>query len=636
MDRQELLLLLGVGATAVRLLGARRTGLSLRLQVFIPLAATTLLLSAAFAMIVIDRFTARASMFATRAAEDEARAIAELAARTPQDSLRPILQAFTRSAIDTDVALLDANGQVLLEAGEAHPGVARVSAEAPVAGGGRVRVRKATFGMVQLMSDVAPKVALLAFMFAVASAALAMLIGGAVAAPIERLTRAAQRVAAGERQGREVRELTHALESMRRELEERHALETFVADVSHELKNPVAAIRASAEVLTEGAADQPETARRFALRIRESADKLQQLTQDLLSLARLEARGIEPKDHPVDLCAVAREAVDAQGAGGAARGRVRAGAGGSGLAAAGAREPPGKRGAALTRRRSRRAGNQQWPGVRGAGARPRDRRRSGDPGKAVRAVRNHPAWRRRHRARPGHRARGGRAARRSRGAARDRAPGVGLRVVAAAGVAAGRGSWLTPDGARCGAPCLNGGFHGGTSPPDGCGLLRNKHTRTRSRHRRGRVAPPQPEFPDEGIGRPAGHPYAPAVDPMQVVGCAEADQVPFAVRPSLRARFDVVRVHRHPAAARDLAKVPVASADPPVQRPRPRQKVLVRLDEVLRQGDEALFGPHPALGGGAERAEGALQEDRDALRHPDVELTPRAHLLLVPLVKLPT
>src|SRR6266446_2528639 len=304
MDRQELLLalallfLLGVGATAVRLLGARRTGLSLRLQVFIPLAATTLLLSAAFAMIVIDRFTARASLFAIRAAEDEARAIAELAARTPRDSLRPILQAFTRNAIDTDVALLASDGQVLLEAGEAHPGVARVSAEAPVAGGGRVRVRKATFGMVQLMSDVAPKVALLAFMFAVASAALAMLIGGAVAAPIERLTRAAQRVAAGERQG---------------PLPEPRGREV------RELKNPVAAIRASAEVLTEGAADQPETARRFALRIRESADKLQQLTQDLLSLARLEARGIEPKDHPVDLCAVAREAVDAQGPTAAAR-----------------------------------------------------------------------------------------------------------------------------------------------------------------------------------------------------------------------------------------------------------------------------------------------------------------------------
>lgn len=315
-----LLFLLGLAATFARVLEALRTGgLSLRLQVFIPLAATTLILSAAFAVIVIDRFTARASLFASRAAEDEARAIAELAGRTPADALKPILLAFTRSAIDTDVAVLDTQGHVLLESGDASPGVARVSAEAPIAGGGRVRVRKATFGMVQLMSDVAPKVALLAFMFAVASAALAMVIGGAVAAPIEGLTRAAERVAAGERQaplpqprGREVRALTQALESMRKELEERHALENFVADVSHELKNPVAAIRASAEVLTEGAADEPETARRFALRIRESADKLQQLTQDLLSLARLEARGIEPKDDPVDLCDIAREAVDAQ------------------------------------------------------------------------------------------------------------------------------------------------------------------------------------------------------------------------------------------------------------------------------------------------------------------------------------
>jgi two-component system, OmpR family, sensor histidine kinase CreC len=86
----------------------------------------------------------------------------------------------------------------------------------------------------------------------------------------------------------------------------------FVVDLSHELKNPIASIRASAEVLTEGAADEAETARRFALRIRESADKLQALTQDLLSLARLEARGIQAQSRKVDLCAIAREAIDAQ------------------------------------------------------------------------------------------------------------------------------------------------------------------------------------------------------------------------------------------------------------------------------------------------------------------------------------
>jgi signal transduction histidine kinase len=190
-----------------------------------------------------------------------------------------------------------------------------------------VRVRKGTSGMAQLLSDVAPKVALLGLIFAVASALVAALIGAAVAGPIERLTRAAERVAHGERQavlpeprGREVRALTHALESMRRELEQRHALEAFVADLSHELKNPIAAIRAAAEVLEEGAADRPETAHRFAARIRESAARLQSLTQDLLSLARLEARGLEEQREVVQLEGLLGEVVESHRAAAAAAG----------------------------------------------------------------------------------------------------------------------------------------------------------------------------------------------------------------------------------------------------------------------------------------------------------------------------
>ena len=345
LGRQELLaalavvFLIGVALTISRLVEARRSGLSFRLQVFLPLAATTLTLSVAFAVIVIDRFTARASVFAQRGAQDEARVLAELASRaldTPGGTLQQaaqqlsrVLPAFTHSEIATHVEIVDAQGRTVIAVGEAEPqsGAQIVVATAPIRDQGLVRVRKATFGMVALMSDVAPKVALLAFILALASAVVAVLIGQAVAGPIERLTRVAQRVAAGERQaalpeprGREVRELTTALESMRRELEQRHALENFVADLSHELKNPIASIRASAEVLTEGAADEPETARRFALRIRESADKLQVLTQDLLSLARLEARGIHPQRRKVDLCGIAREAIEAQAPQAARRG----------------------------------------------------------------------------------------------------------------------------------------------------------------------------------------------------------------------------------------------------------------------------------------------------------------------------
>src|SRR3954451_18271214 len=82
--------LLGLGLITWRLIESRRSSLSFRLQVFLPLAATTLTLSAAFAVIVIDRFTARTSVFAQRGAQDEARVIAELASRAldaPEASL---------------------------------------------------------------------------------------------------------------------------------------------------------------------------------------------------------------------------------------------------------------------------------------------------------------------------------------------------------------------------------------------------------------------------------------------------------------------------------------------------------------------------------------------------------------------
>ena len=89
--------------------------------------------------------------------------------------------------------------------------------------------------------------------------------------------------------GREVRTLTQAVESMRRELEGRHLAEKLAADLSHELKNPVAAIRAAAEVLMDGALDEPEAARRFVSRIAEATQRLQGILNNLLMLTRLQA-----------------------------------------------------------------------------------------------------------------------------------------------------------------------------------------------------------------------------------------------------------------------------------------------------------------------------------------------------------
>ena len=84
-------------------------------------------------------------------------------------------------------------------------------------------------------------------------------------------------------QVRDVTELRR-LEAVRQE---------FVANVSHELKTPVAAISAMAETLADrlpGAApDGPPALGRFASQIGEQADRLHRLIVDLLRLARVEA-----------------------------------------------------------------------------------------------------------------------------------------------------------------------------------------------------------------------------------------------------------------------------------------------------------------------------------------------------------
>ncbi len=166
---------------------------------------------------------------------------------------------------------------------------------------------------------LAPEVAFLVLVLTGAAALSAIFLGRLVAQPVERLTQASLRVAAGERQatlplprGREVRELTQAFESMRRELEQRHIVEQLAADLSHELKNPVASIRASAEVLEQAIGEDEEAARRFAHRILEASARLDTLTHDLLDLARLEATGLADPEAPVDLVAVIHGAAAAQ------------------------------------------------------------------------------------------------------------------------------------------------------------------------------------------------------------------------------------------------------------------------------------------------------------------------------------
>jgi two-component system phosphate regulon sensor histidine kinase PhoR len=62
----------------------------------------------------------------------------------------------------------------------------------------------------------------------------------------------------------------------------------FVANVSHELKTPVASIKGFVETLVEGRVDDPDDRRRFLEIIARQADRLGAIIEDLLALSRIE------------------------------------------------------------------------------------------------------------------------------------------------------------------------------------------------------------------------------------------------------------------------------------------------------------------------------------------------------------
>jgi len=73
----------------------------------------------------------------------------------------------------------------------------------------------------------------------------------------------------------------------------------FVANVSHELKTPVASIKGFVETLLEGGVEAPEDRRRFLEIIDRQSDRLGSIIDDLLALSRIE-QSEESGDLPVE------------------------------------------------------------------------------------------------------------------------------------------------------------------------------------------------------------------------------------------------------------------------------------------------------------------------------------------------
>ena len=125
-------------------------------------------------------------------------------------------------------------------------------------------------------------------------------------------------------------------------------LRQFVADASHELRTPIAAVSAYAELFERGGAEHVDDLPRIVSGIRTETARMDRLVNDLLTLARLD-EGIPMEQAPVELVALDLGGGADRDRGGSRVARPvlgvppRRGDRGHGPPAPGHRQPPGER-----------------------------------------------------------------------------------------------------------------------------------------------------------------------------------------------------------------------------------------------------------------------------------------------------
>jgi two-component system sensor histidine kinase ChvG len=183
---------------------------------------------------------------------------------------------------------------------------------------GVVLVSQSTWRILQRIYDVRLRmftVVVISLGFAVGLMAVASLT---IVTPLRRLRDDAESLA--DRRGRLVRrfrgverrdeigELARALDELTARLEAHlRFTERFSADVTHEFRNPLASIRASAETLAD--AERPEDRERFRARIERDINRLEHLLRGVRDLTSVDALLEEEQRTAVDLASVLRECV---------------------------------------------------------------------------------------------------------------------------------------------------------------------------------------------------------------------------------------------------------------------------------------------------------------------------------------
>ncbi len=96
------------------------------------------------------------------------------------------------------------------------------------------------------------------------------------------------------------------------DLTELRRLETvrrdFVANISHELRTPIASLKALAETLEEGAVEDPSVAKDFLGKINVEVDRLTQMVEELGELSRIESGEVPLQKAPFDIAEAIEQA----------------------------------------------------------------------------------------------------------------------------------------------------------------------------------------------------------------------------------------------------------------------------------------------------------------------------------------
>ena len=230
-----------------------------------------------------------------------------------RDSFPPYRPRLVRNAFQDPLGLVAMRGDSAAAAYLAQDGHLVFAVSVPVQ---RFRVVQGALILSRTSQDVDDALRrvrseiVLVFLGALAvTVLLSFYLAGTIARPIRKLADAAEHVRLGRGPTRipdfghrhdEIGELSLALRAMTDALWQRlEAIESFAADVAHEIKNPLTSLRSAVE--TAARVQDPEQQRRLMAIIQDDVRRLDRLISDIAGASRLDAELARAAPAPTDL-----------------------------------------------------------------------------------------------------------------------------------------------------------------------------------------------------------------------------------------------------------------------------------------------------------------------------------------------